>query len=91
MKIRAKQNTQIQTDKGPVFVSGPILDENDVQLGEGQVIDVPDDFLVNTDIFEFVRVEGEGNQQRVVVLQTPPKGARIFKPKAEQAPAGAAN
>lgn len=51
-KLRAKQNVQIQTPQGPVFVNGPEVSVNDELLSEGQVIEVPDDFVVNEAVFE---------------------------------------
>lgn len=52
MKLRAKQDAQIPTAAGPRFVKGPQVSANDEQLEPGEVVDVPDSFVVNPQVWE---------------------------------------
>lgn len=53
--LRALQNTQIQGPNGPQFVKGPEMSFDDKLLSDGEVVEVPDNFVVNPQVFEPVR------------------------------------
>lgn len=71
MRVRALQNCQINTPQGPRYVHGPQLDSEDRQLAEGEVLDVPDDMIVNPDVLE-VLVPPRSGQVRYVQPRRPP-------------------
>ncbi len=87
MKLRAKQATQITGPKGVQFVEGPDITETGVQI-DGQIVDVPDGYVVNPDVWEVVRVAPDG---RTVVLEHPVDGVRYVGDdmRAKQAKVGA--
>lgn len=85
MKLRALQNAQINGPHGLVFVEGPVITDDEKVLAEGQVIDVPDDFEVNPDVFVVVEalplVPGQEQQYRPIPKGDPRlKGVRFAKP-----------
>lgn len=61
MKLRAKTTATINVrdpntgKQGVRYIKGPEYDDAERQVDEGEVFDVAEDFLVNPDVFEFVR------------------------------------
>jgi hypothetical protein len=75
MKLRALTSATINTEKGLRFVRGPEYNDNEECLEPGEIIDVPDDFEINPDVFEEVREVRPGIWEAVT------KQERAKKPK----------
>ena len=61
--LRAIQNATINGPNGPQYVKGPEVSFDDKVLGEGEVITVEDDFVVNPQVWERVRPTGNLDAQ----------------------------
>ncbi len=71
MKIRALQTAQINLPQvgqpydpnhrgGVLLVNGPTLSDDGTVLVPGQTVEVPDDFVVNRDVWEVVTPPAKG-------------------------------
>lgn len=68
MKLHALQSAQINLPgKGLLMIRGPEYNDRDELLQEGEQIEVPDDFVVNTDVFRIV--DGPKNPTTVTSKQ----------------------
>ena len=92
MKLRAKQDTQIYTVNGLVFVKGPELSPQNEQLVPGELADVADDFVVNPNVWEVVKPPADGRAVEYVEFDDDgnPKKRVAKKPEKPQPAGGAA-
>jgi hypothetical protein len=94
MRLRAKQSTQINLPGiGLAFVRGPETNDNPQDLEPGQIVTVPDDFVVNERVWE-VLYEPENGYRRVILPETKDEAAKqeplteLVKPKKAPAEGG---
>lgn len=58
MKVRALQDTYVLSQHR----SGPQLDDLDNQTADGEIFDVPDDLVLNTEVFEVIEPPADGRE-----------------------------
>lgn len=90
MKLRAKVSTQFNGPKGLIYVNGPEVDDEKGHVTDGDVIDVPDSFVVNPDVFEVGKLGGPDGKTFIPFENRVP-GVRYVGDEPEKKPkAGAA-
>lgn len=76
MQVRALQDCYVLSQ----FRRGPEVSEKDEELSEGEVFEVPDDFVVNPDVFEVLKPPANGDvsyaPSQFDAPLKPPKGGK---------------
>ena len=87
MKLQAKQETAINTPKGLRYVKGPQVSDHDELLDVGEAVEVPDDFVVNPQVWDVITPPAGGKPVDLVEFDDDgmPK-ARPKKKNQAQAP-----
>lgn len=63
MKLRALQDTIFIGPKGPVYITGNAFNDKEELIGIGQEIEVPDDFVVNPQVWTLLEPPASGKVQ----------------------------
>jgi len=84
MKVRAKQSTQINTKAGLLYVKGPEMSDKDEVLSLGEVVEVPDDYPINIEVWDIVEPPAGQKPKLINPRQgldgdEPPVGSKLQK------------